>query len=631
VIRTLILWSLLFIVGLCEGVTLDSLLNRLAIEEDLSRQTIQESAGSVIVFTREDLDRMQIKSLAEVIEKIPFIRYNENEYGLIDPGYHPFQPATNNIIRIYVDDREIVDGMGTSGLQLFSQMDLDYIDHIEIYFGAVSFSIAMEPSLAIIKLYTKEPSRENANILNLSFATYGTHDFNFYSAQELQDYSYLLYYDHKEVKRPKYFVGTTPLSRDKHIDMVYGKIQKGPVRLEFNLLNGGYDSFLARALSLQPKDPKTYLKNIYTGISYKAKGWKAFSSLSYYNLTIHSRSDLVQGLFPIDRPPYFAPYKEMDLHIHEMVLDGEVSKQIRHKRLELLLGARGRFRHTDFLRNRYDQWDVGAIEYTGDKTLSPFLEVNYLFDESNIFTLSAKRDYVYESVVDNYQRNAIRIGYIRNTQNYTLKLFGIKTGFVPQPILFIEQNIWGKLDNPLDQERAKIVAIELLAKRDMDRYGFMYNRAYYENFIVYDFERKELYNSQIKQQVDALFFRFHHYFDPANKLILRSYIGVMERKKRRYYRGGDLTLYNQLEPFKSYLSLVYRSGYPNLKAGYNLNMALTFEYSRRLNLYLKGINLLGKALRTNYYGFDIFQQRPLVLPNVDVIDRTLWVGMEYQF
>jgi hypothetical protein len=632
-IRKIALTSAL-VLGLCaQQLSLDTILGKLSVEDDLSKKTIKESAGSVIVFTREDLDRMQIKSLAEIIERIPFLRYNENDLGLIDPSYQPFQPSNANFIKLYVDDREVVDGMGAGGLQLFSQMDLGYIDHIEVYFGAVSFTIGIEPSLAIIKLYTKEPERENANILNVSYATYGTKDVNFYSAQELEDYSYLIYADSKIVKRKKVYYNGVALSRDKHISMLYGKLEKGAIRAEFNLLNGGYDGFISKTLSLEPKDPASYLQNIYAGLYYDDDELKAFVNFSYYNIHSRSASDKLQGILPLDRFPYIYFYNSMYHHIHEMVIDSELSKRFRYGSWDLLFGLKGRMRNNEFLKSLYGDRDFSKKRYTGDKTLTFMFEGSYLLDQSNIFFLSAKRDAIYESGIDNYMRNSFRLGYVHNTPQYTFKLFGFDTAFVPQPVLFIEMEMWGQLDKRLDKERARVIAAELKKKEEDSWYSIMYNRAYYKNYIIRDLKTREVRNVDTTQKIDSILAQYEKRFDTFDKFVLRGYVSHVDYNTgTNTYRGGDASFYKRIgEKLDLYTSLVYRDGFGDLKAGYDFHMALTYNYDKKLSFYVKGINLLKKALKTDYYGYDFATSEVLKLPDVDVIDRTIWIGMEYQF
>jgi len=113
--------------------SLDHLLNELAQKDDLSTHTKKENAGYLTIFTRQDLDRMKIKSLKEIIEKIPFTRYNENANGLSALFYQPYQANNPSRIRLFINDRELLSPLFGGGLQMLGQIDMAYIDHIDIY------------------------------------------------------------------------------------------------------------------------------------------------------------------------------------------------------------------------------------------------------------------------------------------------------------------------------------------------------------------------------------------------------------------------------------------------------------------------------------------------------------------
>ncbi len=615
-----------------ETSTLETLLGNIALRDDLSQKSMKESDGSVIIFTREDLDRMRITNLGEIIERLPFMRYNENDYGLLEPGYVPFQPPNSNFVKVYVDDREVVDGTGTNGLQLFSQMGLNYIDHIEVYFGGVSFNIGIEPSLAIIKLYTKEPSRENSHVLTFFGGGYGTTDFNFYSAYELEDYSYMLYLEHKRVKRKKYHYNTATLSRNKHINMLYFKLQKGAIRFEANVQNGTYDSFIARTLSLEPKDAKSSLKNIYLGLYYQKDGFKAYSNMSYYNIGTYVYSDKVVGFLPLQTFPYLFPYDSIEAKIDEMVFEGGVSKEWEWEKFHLIMGLRGRYQNVKFLKERYGNRSFLKREYRGTKSVTTYFEGKYLIDASDVALFSFKRDSIYEDVVKGFTRFSYRGGFIRNTQNYTFKLFGIHTAFVPQPIVFIEKESMGNLENPLTKERVRVYATEYKRKFDLNFFSILYSKIYDKNNIIRDPVSGRIYNNENKQVIDSLLFRTKYHINLSDSIELNYFLAKVDYgTKTDLYRGGDISLYKKVDKLDLYTGFIYRDGYSGLKAGYDLRFTINYDYSKNLSFYCKGTNLLGKALKTNYYGYNLAERKVLTLPGVDVIDRTIYVGMEYQF
>ena len=52
------------------------LLNTLSVKADLSNKTKKENAGYLLVFTRQDLDRMKIQNLGELFNLIPFLYFS---------------------------------------------------------------------------------------------------------------------------------------------------------------------------------------------------------------------------------------------------------------------------------------------------------------------------------------------------------------------------------------------------------------------------------------------------------------------------------------------------------------------------------------------------------------------------
>ncbi len=619
------------LVSILFGGQLESLLGALSEAEDLSKQTVRESDGHVIVFTRQDLDRMRIKSLKEIIELIPFMRYNENDFGLVDPGYVPYQPFKANFVKLYLDDKEITDALGNNGLQLFSEMDLSFVDHIEVYLGAVSFNIGIEPSLAIIKLYSKEPARENATVLSPSYASYGTRDFYFYRGEELSGYSYLVYYNHRDINRPKVYFDKTPLSRNKRLNMVYGKIENGPWRVDLNFMNGRYDTFIGNAISLEPKKSEANFQGLDGGISYKRDGMKFFFNSYYDRIVMKGKSDKYYGFLPIDRFPYIYTYKSMYHFIHEWMHDMELSQEINRGQWKGIVGVRGRVQRFKFLKSRFGDIEKHH-EYDGLKTLTFFGEGKYIFNKNNLALFSVKKDRIFENNIKNYIRTSLRYGYVHNSPTYVLKAFAIDTEFVPSPIMFIEMEDNGYIEKRLKKEKVFTIAFEGIKKWSNGRLTVMLAGMKYRNSFY-----RDLRDGKIKNRTTPINGRggdveYSYKLNSFDKISCNYWYYRLKYHAGTFtYRGGYVQLYKKLGVVDFYNSLTYRDGYSSLKAGFNYSFTLNYRYSKVLNFYVKGINIFKKALKTNYYGYDLATRDILELKNVDVIDRKFWIGMEYQF
>jgi len=65
--------------------------------------------------------------------------------------------------------------------------------------------------------------------------------------------------------------------------------------------------------------------------------------------------------------------------------------------------------------------------------------------------------------------------------------------------------------------------------------------------------------------------------------------------------------------------------------GWNYNATISYKYSKNLTIFLKGKNLLDKALLSNYKSINPLTHQITELNNISNIDRTVWFGLEYQF
>ena len=623
-----VLCSLLF----AQNSDLDLLLDQLQRADDLSKKTIKESAGYVITYTREDLDRMKVKYLKEILERIPFLRYNEDAEGLSDLVYVPFQPTRKEQIRVYIDDKEVVDPLYGNGLQVFSEMDLSYIDHIEIYLGAVSFTLGMEPSIAIIKLYTKDPARENIDTLDLSYATYGTKDGTFLSAKEMENYKYMLYLNHRDLNRKKVHYKNSNLSRDKDMDVLFFKIEQNFLRYEFYAARLKIDNFLANAVSLQPTKAYTTANSYYTGLHYKnpQNGWKAFVTASYNNVWHYSHSDVLLGVLPGKRFPI--PYNTMQFKSHNFMIDSELSKKSQlTSKLDLLVGLKGRVKKFEFVKNLFDDMDKSDIPYDSENIVTAFLETKYLLNRRNIITFSVKYDKSFENgPVKDYIQNMYRAGYIYNSQDITAKFFAIKAKFKPSVMELIES-----LGNsePLKMQKVNIYAAEMQKRYPNSTLSLLYTRLEDKNIIKRDFKTLKLHNIDKTMKFNNFDVRYKYNFDLFNSLELEGFVVLPDYGKGMGHKlyGAHMVAYNKIGDFDIYNALVYRDWTESDGDGVDYSFTIRYNKSKNLSFYIKGMNVFDSAITTDYYGYDFVDKKIIGLHDVSVIDRQFWVGMEFQY
>ena len=179
------------------GDALDTLLQNYKKESELSNKTKNESAGNLIVYTRDDLERMQVESLKDILKSLRFFAYAENRIAQPDILNQDPIAYYSKSVRVYLNENELLTAITGSGLILFGDMEMDFIDHVEIYQGFPSFDFGIEPATIVIRLYTKTVEHDEGGRVKATLGTYGANKQNAYYAHSDDEYSYFVYLNFK--------------------------------------------------------------------------------------------------------------------------------------------------------------------------------------------------------------------------------------------------------------------------------------------------------------------------------------------------------------------------------------------------------------------------------------------------
>jgi len=616
---------------------ISNLLSEYAQKSDLSNQTKMESAGFLIVYTRQDLDKMKIKSLKEIIEKIPFIRYNEDNAGLTSPFYSPYQPAPSDTIRVYINDRELVTPFNGNALKLFGQMSMDFIDHIEVYMGTPSQTLGIQPAWITIKCYTKDPAREETNLIGTSAGSYGTKDIYAYSAKKIDNLSYLVYLNNRDLKRKKIYHNSDALSKNKNITNFYGQIEKNGLRVEMQASKGSMDNFMGSSYNIDPKSVYSDFDYFYTGAYYtnKDKNLKAYINFSQDNTKHYDSSKSILGMFALS--PYSVyTYSDSQISMKEQSSDAQVYKILKTDKNRFTFGVQNRYKHFKINKMRFgDIYIQNSAHYNKEYILSLFAENNYLIDKSNMITLSAKVDKNIENgKVKDYRTYSSRIGYIYNNKNWTSKTFIFIGEFVPSmKILFTNRVFYHRSKDP-SKDKQMAFGTKLIHRSKNNTTSLLFGHTIVKDQVYFDGTGYK--NLKDKYTTDTLSFRNTYSFNALNRIIFNAWIdgtykqGNSFENAKKYY-GGSISFFNTIKKFDFYNSLLFKHWQKVKNDGWNLNSTVTYRYSRALTLYIKGENILNKALRSNYYVVNPLNKTINYLNNTNSIDRRFWIGLEYQF
>jgi len=619
---------------------IDDLLGDYAQKADLSSQTVKESAGFVQIYTRQDLEKMQVRQLKELIDKIPFFRYQEDSYGLTSPFYEPYQPPVPNSVRVYINDRAITGIFTNDSLRLFGQMDMTFIDHVEIYLGIPSQSFGIEGAYYVMKLYTKDPSRENTTLLGTYFSSYDTASVYGYQADVVDDFSYLAYGSYTNFGRDDVKADNgNRLKRDKEYLSGYAQFQKGKHHIELQVITGNSDAFMGDSPDLKSIDPYFDFNYIYGGWYYEdpSSGWKIFANLTFTDSEYQDRTNPPDplGYYEMDSPPYIGVYYEDHSKIDETFSDIQLKKTYAKECFKSETGIQARYKHFSFkdkpfpISSNYDtQW-----------LLSFFNESSYILDTKHMITASFKVDRSIDNgdIKDKTLLSG-RIGYIYNTQQWTSKTFAMYMDAAPVMQTYYTNRYYFHRDDDPEVEHGYGIASQLIYHPNQKQtISFMASRMYRENALYFAVdENNRPYYGNMSQKMDftTLMLEYTYLFTPLTKISanfwesINSYCNDIEDDNTYGGMISFISTYNRLD---MHGDLVYKDYASVDDPGFNLNLAMTYHYSRVLSMFAKGNNILGKALKQNYYVYNPVTNVKTTLDDVDVIDRRIWIGVEYQF
>jgi len=616
--RLLLLVSFISTLLFTKEMMLDDLLSEYEKSESLYHKTKQESAGNLILFSRSDLDRMQAYTLNDVLKTIRLFNLEATKTGMTNLSKSGSDQSAFNSVKLFINSHELNSATLGDALTQYGKMSLYFIDHIEIYQMGNSVVFGNEPGSMIIKLYTKEPSRENATSVQTSIDTRGSLTLRAIDAREFDEYSYLANFDVSKNNYKTYDAHGYNLSRDGQRGQVYAKFsKKNSFDIEFGATTECYDSF--SGLGNAPLDGHTDATNIYLqATKHLDDNLNFIISLSNEKLEVINRDAIAIPTADTPRP------KQVDVNIGSHIVSAILEKRFIHENNDLFVGAH--IKHQKFEINEYKRDGVNVSKNWGPTKRNIFMvyaENLYNINENNLMTVSAKLDR-YKNDDASSTEHILRFGYVALLNNsWTLKAFAMKSYIYPT----FRQTTFSPYFNinpDLESVKNEIYSAELTYKSNKNTITVSAGEGKAKNAVVFNPFLKKYVNKNEEVTFQRAYTRFTHNFDINNKITI-EYFKIFQKKYVSPDQGGLIQLFNKVGKFNIYNELVYRSDYTSafdekMPAGYDYTLGITYAFNKELDINLKGENLLGIAHEVRINGVD-----------VPVMERRGLLTMEYTF
>ena len=632
--KLLILITLITFAFSEDSLNIDNLLNSIEVKNDLSSKTKLENSGVRYIYTRNDIDRMQARNLKDILKSAYPLGYSENRYGLSDPmtGSGTTQPFVSSSIRVFIDDQEISNGLYGSGLITMGDMDIGFVDHIELYSGNPTYEFSTEVTFSLIKLYSKVASKDGGNKLLINYGSYDASHTSFYNSANLgKDWAYFTYISQNNDKRKKYTSHTTKLSRDKKDTHIFTSIYNKDNHIILDAFTQKRDSFINRSLDATPTDATMEIDNLHLGYNGSYNKFSYLISYDYGKANSNFKDDDGNITSAI-------------VNSKASVLNSDIKYTHESKRNKFIFGAKHRVK-----KYKYDQFTLNTIDVeilvptanlnnTQQTINTIFLENQYSIKENSIITTGINKSSIKNN--NSIQDDKIlmyRLGFTNTNDKWIFKTLFSHNEKVLDPYMVSGEGVYitpGKkkpqeenlfmenISYEKDNNKYEIILSKLKTKNHLlpigtfnnvpgfiDNYNkIIYIRSAVAGYTYHYNEYDKLYTTVGYNKIDNL---------PINDLLKEYSFTVL-----------NLNKYNSYDIFNEFLYYKNNIG----KRDYiDYSMGITYHKTQDLSISLKGVNLLNKAKKSNYVRINPSNGSTESSLSISSIDRSITITLEYTF
>ena len=620
-------------VSIAQEVNIDNLLKDIEIKTDLSQKTKLENGGISFIYTRDDLHRMQAKKLKDILKSSYPFGYDENRFGLPDPHNmtttHPFMSSA---IRIYIDDQEISTGLYGSGLIIYGDMDIDFVDHIEVYHGNPTYEYSTESTFTLIKLYSKVASKDAGSRVSISGGSYGASNINIYNSQELDnDWSYFTYISQNNDKRQKIQSYNTSLSKDKKDTHMFISFYDDNNKIMIDAIRQKRDSFMDQSIDATPINAE--INRDYLHIGYNGN-YDNFLYLLTYDLS-NVKADFEDDVMPLPIFNYMYPVASSAVYSKSNVFTGELKYKYNTTSNKLVAGIKYRykdFKYTTLTRNRIPLPLTGN---TNQSIATAFIENQYFIKSNSILTtgISFSRVRNNNSIQDD-DLLMYRVGHTYTNNNWIFKTIFAHNEKTLDPYLVNSYGFF--ITNGKKDPEEQILLIENITyKKENNKYELVLSATKAKNQLMPNSQSGLLENYDKDLNVLNSEFRWTYNYRDYDKLYMAigynhiHNLPMFSDSLHQY--TSTIRALNTYEKFDFFNELLFTRDNIENNNFYDYSLGAIYHYTKDLSISIKGTNVLDKArtrsyMRVNPVTFE--QETPL---NISPIDRSFMATVEYLF
>lgn len=615
---------------------LTSLLKEYKKESALWKKTKKESSGILYLYTREDLEKMQVKNLRDILKTVPGINLCEtiNNLPFISISSNKIFPDSG--VRIFINGHDMSSASFGSAFLLWGDLNIEYIDHIEIYKETSSVEFGNETAPIVIKLYTKRADREEGGKFRAMMDQKGSAITNVYVAKELNDdFSYCVYGNlenfnnkryKKEFNNKSYILGRDHKDYNFYSNFIYKKWF-----FEIGAIDKNLDGFLGFGIHHTPLANSSSLNanQQYIHVTRKYEnGLKLQLSIDniLYSQNLNDLNGiLVRGLMRPGEMPIGGYIK-----FHDNIYYFSLKKTIITQRNRLFVGGFNKYKTIKeknlitmphkHIGNSYSN----SLNYSSLYVKEEFKAINKL---SLIGEL--KEDlYSYDKELSNYSEDVSKVGIKYKDKKLFLQFFYTHSYI---PVAFYEY---------YEPDNFPYSANKKLKTPTIDIYTIISKYKFSDGYLKISLAKNHInksivYNPMIgfvnadkKAKYNSLELSYYKELNENNNFELDFYDSYNYSNKLFSPKwGANFRLFNTFDKFDIYNELVFKSSFNSpynikIKRSYDWTASVKYHVNKDFSIGIRGENILNKGLKQAYSGLSYA---------VPVAEQKFWLNVEYLF
>lgn len=626
---------LLIIVSIHAQNNLKYLLQKYKNESELSKKTKKEEAGILYVYTREMLERMQVKNLRDILKSVPGLNLytTMNNISLISAASSLKLPFGS--IRIFINDHDMSSAYFGSSFLIWGDLNLEYIDHIEIYKATSSIEFGNETTPLIIKLYTKLSDREIGGKIRATKDHKNSFIFNLYKADILNDdFSYFVYGNFQNIDNKDYHNifnnKLYKLSKDKNDFNFYTNFLYKKWLIEFGSMVKNTDNFLGYGLYKTPKSGglKTGQKYIHITKNLKnsIKLQFSYDRIDYDQKLYDPNGIAVFGL-PRLATNYNTKLKDdvytvsamhtLELKKHKFLYGGFYKYKKNIKNIDISTESN--------LSNSFIGSSKNSVHYN-----SFFIKDRYHLTKNIDLLASFKKDILNFKNLKKCNRNIYKISAIYKNSNFSFQVYYTHLYLPLSFYFFYPLNRLPNFANKgLTSPTADIYQVKFKYFIDKGYISLTGAKRYIKDPVVFVHigSNPGFINLKTKTKYSVIELAYSYEFDFQNSFDVAIYTSNnYQSLKLSPKKGAIIRIFNHYKNFDIYNEFIYKSSYKpyGIKVDSSLDWTSSIKYKIDKDFYIgiRGENILNSGLK------QVYNNLPFL---VSEVEQKFWINLEYLF